>query len=117
MEIIERAYRDWYRENYWFQDIKKRVIKWKDTLTIYCMYDNYSEENKRAIEDWYEMTWITGYNILMQCELWFEYQVEVNYILKRMVEEQKEKHNWNRYAFNCFNQSNRKYENKETQQG
>jgi hypothetical protein len=58
-----------------------------DRLTLYALYDNCIELDEEIQKDWRVRTNITWYNELVQISLWFEYDVEYDYVHKDNIEE------------------------------
>lgn len=108
-EIMQRVYKEWIKEKYIFRDIDKIVIdNWKD-ITIYCKYDNYDLLRDEYIEKWFELSYITWYDIWLQCDMLFEYDIEFRMVSKEYKQDMIDKQEWEQYAFNCLN---KKYEHK-----
>ena len=75
----------------------EETIKWDDyiidrlgdRLTLYALYDNCIELDEEIRKDWRVRSNITWYHELVQVNLWFEYDVEYDYIHKDNLEDIK----------------------------
>ena len=80
-----------------------KTIKDEPFITRYCDWD-YFRKHYPLMED-YEIWNIYPENTLLEVNFW-DYDVEVHWILKEALEEERERHEWERYSFNCFNKKN-----------
>ena len=80
--------------------MNKTIKDWPQ-ITRYCDWDYFRKHLYNM--DNYVIEWIYPQNTLLEINFWFEYDVQVNWILKEELEQEKERHEWEKYSFNCFN--------------
>lgn len=77
-----------------------KTIKDDPFITRYCDWD-YFRKNYPLMEE-YDLKGICKENTLLEINFW-DYDLQVDWIKKGAIEEEKERHEWERYVFNCFN--------------
>lgn len=81
LDMLNTAYKYYCKEMWVFNSQPNYIdnIQWS-IRTIYAKYSNAIELSNKAIEEGREIENITGSFDLIQCNLWFEYNVEYNLV-------------------------------------